>query len=54
MSVSLAEVIEAAGYDIETRDDAQWLLSKKSEFEELCDDAEAFLERLEEEENEQS
>lgn len=33
MSVSLLEVLNSAGYDIETsRDDANWLLSVQSEF----------------------
>lgn len=35
MSVSLLEVIEAAGYDLSTVEDAIWLLSKQNEFEEL-------------------
>lgn len=37
MSVSLLEVIEAGGYDLTTVEDANWLLSKQSEFEELID-----------------
>lgn len=40
MSVSLLEVIETAGYDINTYEDAEWLLSKESEFEELIGKAE--------------
>lgn len=45
MSVSLLEVIEAGGYD-PTNDpnDARWLLSKQTEFEELISQAEYFLE----------
>lgn len=44
MSVSLLEVIEAAGYNLENREDCIWLLSKQSEFEELI---ETVNERLE-------
>lgn len=41
MSVSLLEVIEAGGYDIfDSKDDALWLLSKQSEFDELIEQAE--------------
>lgn len=44
MSVSLLEVIEAGGYDLSTPEDANWLLSKRSEFEELVEQAEAVVE----------
>lgn len=44
MSVSLREVIEAGGYDLETVEDAQWLLSKENEFDELIERAEAIVE----------
>ena len=47
MSVSLLEVIEAGGYDLTTVEDAQWLLSTKSEFEELIEQAEALVEEKE-------
>ena len=43
MSVSLLEVIESAGYDITTKDDANWLLSKQNEFEELIEQAEEVV-----------
>lgn len=46
MSVSLLEVIEAAGYDLNTPEDANWLLSKQSEFEELVNKAEELVEEL--------
>lgn len=49
MSVSLLEVIEAGGYDLGTKEDCIWLLSKQAEFEELIEQAEAKLEELEEE-----
>lgn len=39
MSVSLLEVIEHGGYDISTPEDAEWLVSKANEFEELLDQA---------------
>jgi hypothetical protein len=41
---TLLEVIEAAGYDLTTKEDAYWLLSKRSEFEELVEQAEELLE----------
>lgn len=44
MSVSLREVIEAGGYDLETVEDAEWLLSKENEFDELIERAEAIVE----------
>jgi hypothetical protein len=44
MSVSLLEVIEAGGYDLSTKEDAIWLLSKRNEFEELIEAAEELLE----------
>ena len=41
MSVSLYEVLTAAGYDIKNNpEDAQWLLAQRDEFEELLDIAE--------------
>lgn len=48
MSVSLLEVIEAGGYDLNLKEDCIWLLSKQSEFEELVEQAEELLESLEE------
>ena len=50
MSVSLLEVIEAAGYDLTTEDDARWLLSKQNEFEELIDKAQDLVDKIDEEE----
>lgn len=47
MSVSLLEVIEAGGYDLNTVKDANWLLSVKEEFEELAEKAEATIEKAE-------
>lgn len=49
MSVSLLEVIEAGGYNLQTVEDAQWLLSKQSEFEELVEQAEELIEKAESE-----
>lgn len=52
MSVSLREVIESAGYDITSIDDARWLVSKASEFEDLIVEAEDIIEEyLEQEES---
>jgi hypothetical protein len=45
MSVSLLEVIEAGGYDLNTYDDAIWLLATQSEYEDLIDKAEELVER---------
>ena len=47
MSVSIREVIEHGGYDLTTLDDARWLLGKQSEFNELIEEAEATVEKLE-------
>lgn len=43
MSVSLLEVIEHGGYNLNTVEDAQWLLSKQSEFEELMEAAQELV-----------
>ena len=48
MSVSLQEVLESAGYDIENNvEDAIWLLSKQDEFEELIEKCEDFVDSQE-------
>lgn len=51
MSVSLLEVIEHGGYDLNTLEDAYWLKSKSSEWDELLEKAENLIEEHEEEEN---
>ena len=43
MSVSLLEVIEAGGYDLSTIEDANWLLSKQNEIEELIEEAQELI-----------
>lgn len=48
MSVSIEEVINAGGYDLNTLSDAEWLLSNVSEFEELVTAAEDLIEAEEE------
>lgn len=49
MSVSLNEVLTAAGYDIKNNpEDAQWLLAQHDEFDELCDIAEQTSDDYEE------
>ena len=50
MSVSLLEVIEHAGYDITTKEDATWLVTKQTEFEELIEKAQETIEQSENEE----
>lgn len=47
MSVSLLEVINHGGYDLTTVEDARWLVSKQSEFEQLVEEAEAVIEEAE-------
>lgn len=51
MSVSILEVIEAGGYDLSTIEDARWLKSQESAFEELIEKAEEMIEAEEEREN---
>lgn len=53
MSVSLLEVIESGGYDLNTIEDAQWLLSKQSEFADLVEQAENLIEESENENGEE-
>ena len=44
MSVNLIEVIEAGGYDpLHDMEDARWLLSKQSEFEQLISTLEEVI-----------
>ena len=45
MSVSLQEVIEAAGYNLNTLEDSRWLLSVRNEFEALVEKAEAMYDQ---------
>lgn len=47
MSVSLLEVVEAGGFDLSTLEDAEWLVSKQNEFEELLEAAQELLEEEE-------
>ena len=49
MSVSLLEVIESGGYDLNTVEDARWLLGKQSEFADLVEQAEELIEKEDEE-----
>lgn len=46
MSVSLLEVIEAAGYDLSTYEDANWLLATQTEYEELIEKAEEVVDEM--------
>jgi hypothetical protein len=50
MSVSIQEVIEAGGYDLNTYEDAQWLLSNNIEWEQLIDNAQALVDAKDDEE----
>lgn len=52
MSVSIDQVISAAGYDLSTPEDAQWLVSQVNRFDELVEEAEDMLEAIEEAETE--
>jgi len=47
MGVTLREVIEHGGFDLTTLEDANWLLSKRSEFEQLTEEAEELIEEEE-------
>jgi len=47
MSASLLEVIEAGGYNLNTKEDAIWLLSKRNEFEELVEKAQELVDEKE-------
>lgn len=47
MSVSLLQVIQDGGYDLTTKGDCEWLLSKQREFEELIEEAYDTLEAIE-------
>ena len=51
MSVSLLEVIEAGGYDLDTVEDAKWLLSQQSEFDELIEQAQEVVDNADESED---
>ena len=54
MSVSLDEVLTAAGYDIRNNvEDAQWLLAQRDEFEDLCDIADDTVDEYESKLNEE-
>lgn len=47
MSVSIEDVLNGAGYDINKYDDAQWLLAQRDEWEELIDRAGETVDTLE-------
>ena len=47
MSVSITEVIASAGYDLSTKEDANWLLSQMDNMSELFEQAEACVELAE-------
>lgn len=53
MSTSLSQVIESGGFDLSTREDAEWLLATQAEYAELIEEAEALIEKLDEEEQEE-
>lgn len=43
MAVSILEVVEAAGYDLNTVEDAIWFTSKRNEIDELMEKAEELI-----------
>lgn len=49
MSVSLLEVIESGGYNLENIEDCYWLVSREDEFEELIKNAIDKIDSYEEE-----
>lgn len=46
MSVSLLEVLEDDGYNLATKEDAIWLLSRRNEFYELVERCEEVVEAI--------
>jgi hypothetical protein len=48
---TLREVIEAAGYDLNTLEDNQWLMSVRNEFEELVSKADFMIDQEIEKQN---
>lgn len=48
MGVTLKEVIEAGGFDLNLLEDAKWLKSVESEFETLIEEAEQMIEEAQE------
>lgn len=48
MSTTIKEVLEGGGFDLSKPEDAQWLLSKRSEFDELVEQAEELIDLGEE------
>lgn len=49
MSMSLLEVLNDAGYNLDNLADARWFLSKQTEFTELVEKTEKTVEEYEEE-----
>lgn len=47
MATTLREVIESGGYNLNLEEDANWLLSKQSEFEELIEQAQTLVDDME-------
>jgi len=52
MSVSIGELLSAAGYDLKTREGAEYVLSQVINFEELTTESEDLIEKLDYEESE--
>lgn len=48
MSVSVREVIESAGYKLDTIEDARWLLAQEDLFDEMIDAAQELVDEYEE------
>ena len=44
--ITLLDLIEQSGYDITTKQDAIWLLSKQNEFEELIEKAQDLVDSI--------
>jgi len=51
MSATLRTVIESGGFDLNTLEDAYWLVSKQKEFEELIDTAQEMIDEADEVQN---
>ena len=48
MSVSLKEVIQSAGFDLDEVEDAEWLISREDEFDDLVEQARDLIDYHEE------
>lgn len=48
---TLQELLNGQGYDLKTRTDAEWLVGRRNEIDELLEQAEYMIEKLDDEED---